>query len=37
MGFVFEFYFLSTENKMEYLDLSWMVIGGIICICGILF
>ena len=37
MGFVFDFYLVNTEYKMEWLDIIWIVLGGIICICGVLF
>jgi hypothetical protein len=37
MEFDLEFYLLNTENRMEWIDIIGMILGGIICICGILF
>jgi hypothetical protein len=37
MEFDLEFYLLNTENRMEWIDIIGMILGGIICILGILF
>lgn len=37
MGFDLEFYLLNIENSMEWIDIIGMILGAIICICGVLF
>ena len=37
MELVLEFYLLNIENRMEWIDIAGMILGGIICILGVLF
>ena len=37
MELVLDFYLLNIENRMEWIDIIGMILGAIICICGVLF
>lgn len=37
MELVLDFYLVNIENRMEWIDIAWMILGGIICILGVLF
>ena len=37
MEFDLDFYLLNIENRMEWIDIAWMILGSIVCILGVIF